>query len=91
MLNDLIACAGEEGLRLATFIGVSCSGIIEADGAIDRGAQNLPGNWESDAIWTIQNPLDFPATAYGLSRSSDGSVDMHGLSESARRHRPEEP
>ncbi|MBV9628307.1 MAG: ROK family protein, partial [Xanthobacteraceae bacterium] len=22
-------------------------GVIEADGSIDRGAQNLPGNWES--------------------------------------------
>ena len=50
---------------------------------------------QHDAIWAIQKPLDFPATAYGLNRSSDGSVDMHELtsrlSESARRHRPEEP
>ena len=50
---------------------------------------------QHDAIWAIQKPLDFPATAYGLNRSPDGSVDMHELtsrlSESARRHRPEEP
>ena len=50
---------------------------------------------QHDAIWTIQKPLDFPATAYGLSRSPDGSVDMHELtnrlSESAHRYRPEEP
>src|SRR5262249_18273144 len=49
---------------------------------------------QHDAIWAIQNPLDFPATAYGLNRSPDGSVDMHELtsrlSESARRHRPQE-
>src|SRR5215469_15167764 len=49
---------------------------------------------QHDAIWAIQKPLDFPATAYGLNRSPDGSVDMHELtsrlSESARRHRPEE-
>jgi predicted NBD/HSP70 family sugar kinase len=50
MLKDLIAGAGEEGLRLAPFIGVGCPGIIEADGAIDRGAQNLPDNWESDSF-----------------------------------------
>jgi hypothetical protein len=47
MLEDLIARAGKEGLKLAPFIGVGCPGIIEADGTIDRGAQNLPGNWES--------------------------------------------
>jgi predicted NBD/HSP70 family sugar kinase len=47
MLEGLIAAAGREGLKLAPFIGVGCPGIIEADGAIDRGAQNLPGNWES--------------------------------------------
>ena len=47
MLNGLITRAGKEGLRLAPFIGIGCPGIIEADGTIDRGAQNLPGNWES--------------------------------------------
>ena len=47
MLEGLIARAGKEGLRLAPFIGIGCPGIIEADGTIDRGAQNLPGNWES--------------------------------------------
>ena len=47
MLADLIARADKEGLRLAPFIGIGCPGIIEEDGTIDRGAQNLPGNWES--------------------------------------------
>jgi predicted NBD/HSP70 family sugar kinase len=47
LLEGLIARAGREGLRLAPFIGIGCPGIIEADGTIDRGAQNLPGNWES--------------------------------------------
>ena len=50
MLKGLIARAGEQGLRLAPFIGVGCPGIIEADGTIDRGAQNLPGNWESGSF-----------------------------------------
>jgi hypothetical protein len=34
-------------LKLAPFIGIGCPGVIEEDGSIDRGAQNLPGNWES--------------------------------------------
>ena len=47
MLEGLIKRADKEGLRLAPFIGIGCPGIIEPDGTIDRGAQNLPGNWES--------------------------------------------
>jgi predicted NBD/HSP70 family sugar kinase len=47
MLETLIDKAKKEGLKLAPFIGIGCPGIITKDGAIDRGAQNLPGNWES--------------------------------------------
>lgn len=47
MLERLISRAGKEGLRLAPFIGIGCPGKIEPDGSIERGAQNLPGNWES--------------------------------------------
>ena len=47
MLESLITRAGKEDMRLAPFIGIGCPGIIEAEGTIDRGAQNLPGNWES--------------------------------------------
>jgi predicted NBD/HSP70 family sugar kinase len=48
MLKDLIARAGKDKLRLAPVIGIGCPGIIEADGSIARGGQNLPGgNWES--------------------------------------------
>jgi ROK family len=47
MLKDLIASADAEGLRLAPFIGIACPGVINEDGSIEKGAQNLPGNWES--------------------------------------------
>jgi len=47
MLKTLIAKAEDEKFKLAPFIGIGCPGIIEKDGTIDRGAQNLPGNWES--------------------------------------------
>jgi len=47
MLKGLIAAAGKANLKLAPFIGVGCPGKIASDGSIDRGAQNLPGNWES--------------------------------------------
>jgi predicted NBD/HSP70 family sugar kinase len=47
MLKELIAKADKEGFKLAPFIGIACPGVIESDGSIEKGAQNLPGNWES--------------------------------------------
>jgi hypothetical protein len=46
MISDLIERARKQKLHLAPFIGIGCPGIIEADGSIDRGADNLPGKWE---------------------------------------------
>lgn len=47
MLVALTKRATKDGLTLAPFVGVGCPGVIEADGSISRGGQNLPGNWES--------------------------------------------
>ncbi|MBB4379693.1 hypothetical protein GGD66_007111 [Bradyrhizobium sp. CIR48] len=47
MLKGLITEAENEGFKLAPFIGIACPGVINADGSIEKGAQNLPGNWES--------------------------------------------
>jgi predicted NBD/HSP70 family sugar kinase len=47
MLQDMIKAAKKESLVMAPFIGIGCPGRIEEDGSIDRGAQNLPGNWTS--------------------------------------------
>jgi hypothetical protein len=47
MLRDLIAKADKEEFRLAPFIGIACPGVIERDGSIEKGAQNLSGDWES--------------------------------------------
>ena len=46
MLADLIKRAAKDKLALAPFIGMGCPGVIRPDGTIDRGGQNLPGNWE---------------------------------------------
>src|SRR5262249_19104603 len=46
MLKRLIKAADKDGLKLAPFIGVGCPGLIRSDGTIERGGQNLPGNWE---------------------------------------------
>lgn len=49
MIETLIGKAEKAGLVPAPVIGIGCPGIIEADGSISRGGQNLPGgNWESE-------------------------------------------
>ena len=63
MLEDLIEKATKEKLALAPFIGIGCPGIIDNDGSIERGAQNLPGNWEASISIC-------PAPARGDSRRS---------------------
>jgi predicted NBD/HSP70 family sugar kinase len=57
MLKRLIARAKDEDLDLAPFIGIGCPGAIDADGSIERGAQNLPGNWASSRF-------NLPASLY---------------------------
>ena len=47
MLRGLIGRAAKAKLKLAPFIGIGCPGLIRDDGSIEKGAQNLPGNWES--------------------------------------------
>src|SRR6202012_2555369 len=83
MLKGLIDEADEEGFKLAPFIGVACPGVINHDGSIEKGAQNLPGNWES-------SKFNLPASLVeGIPRigEHDTAVVMHndgvvqGLSE----------
>src|SRR5712675_202550 len=83
MLKNLIAAAETEGLKLAPFIGIACPGVINEDGSIEKGAQNLPGNWQS-------SKFNLPASlveAIPLIGDHDTAVLMHndgvaqGLSE----------
>lgn len=46
MLEDLVKRADKERLKLAPFIGIGCPGLIRQDGSIEKGGQNLPGDWE---------------------------------------------
>lgn len=46
MLLRLMAHANEHRILLLPFIGIGCPGVIRRDGSIERGAQNLPGDWE---------------------------------------------
>ncbi|MGE0241519.1 MAG: ROK family protein [Parvibaculaceae bacterium] len=50
MLRRLTGWAARQGIELAPLVGVACPGLIEEDGSIKRGGQNLPGNWESSCF-----------------------------------------
>lgn len=54
MLKDLIDGAAKEKRVLAPFIGVGCPGLIRPDGSIERGGQNLPGDWESSRFNLVE-------------------------------------
>jgi hypothetical protein len=46
MLKTMIRRATKDKLHLAPFIGIGCPGLIRNDRIIEKGGQNLPGNWE---------------------------------------------
>jgi predicted NBD/HSP70 family sugar kinase len=80
MLQGLIAAAKKKELKLAPFIGVGCPGSIKEDGSIERGAQNLPGNWQS-------NKFNLPTAMIPAIGGEEVSIVLHndavvqGLSE----------
>ena len=83
MLKGLIAAARKKEIKLAPFIGIGCPGVIREDGSIERGTQNLPGNWES-------SKFNLPVSLHALIPTISGeetSIVMHndavvqGLSE----------
>lgn len=47
MLNRLEDHAKAHQIALLPFIGIGCPGVIRSDGSIERGAQNLPPDWQS--------------------------------------------
>jgi predicted NBD/HSP70 family sugar kinase len=83
MLRRLVNRAGKDGLRLAPFIGIGCPGKIEPDGAIDRGAQNLPGNWESSRFNLPTKVFEAVPKIGGFQTSimMHNDAVLHGLSE----------
>jgi predicted NBD/HSP70 family sugar kinase len=83
MLKTDVRVARREKLKLAPFVGIGCPGRVRLDGAIDRGTQNLPGNWEADRF----NLPQYLREHLKIARQHDTTVLMHndavvqGLSE----------
>lgn len=79
MLKRLIRHAGKNRVKLAPFIGVGCPGIVNAEGQIERGGQNLPGNWESSRF-------NLPARLIELIPKIDGHTTLVGMHNDAVVH-----
>jgi hypothetical protein len=72
MLEGLVVAAEKKKIKLAPFIGIGCPGLIEHDGSIDRGAQNLPGNWES-------SKFNLPASIHEMIPEIGDHVERWGV------------
>jgi predicted NBD/HSP70 family sugar kinase len=83
MLHAMIKRADKQNLQLAPFIGIGCPGLIREDGSIDKGGQNLPGDWEHKSFNLPQQLREAIPTIGG----HETAVSMHndavvqGLSE----------
>ncbi|MBS0548931.1 MAG: ROK family protein [Proteobacteria bacterium] len=83
MLREMADHADVEKLKLAPFVGLACPGLIDEHGTIQRGGQNLPGNWEGEGF----NLAQIVAQKLGRIGGHEPAVVMHndavvqGLSE----------
>ena len=81
-------CAIFHGARIGRRAEVRIGGVVHVNSSLPAGttvpiawvavgnpAQILPPH-EHDLIWAIQEPLNFPLTAYGVGRKKDGGVDI---------------
>lgn len=50
MTSGLMERAVAAKLKLAPFMGIGCPGLIDEHGAILKGGQNLPGNWQEEGF-----------------------------------------
>jgi len=69
MLKGMVKRAAKDKVKLAPFIGIGCPGRIGEDGSIEKGSQNLPGNWEHKSF-------NLPA----LLREAIPEIDGHEMS-----------
>lgn len=56
MARELLDAADDK-LKLAPFFGIGCPGLIDEQGIIRKGGQNLPGNWEGEGFQLAQELL----------------------------------
>jgi gamma-carbonic anhydrase len=79
-------CALFPGVRLGRGVEVRIHGVVHVNTTLEDGAM-VPIGWiavgdrilppaEHDAIWAVQEGLDFPGTVYGLARDAPARERM---------------
>jgi hypothetical protein len=48
LLGDLAGEAAAAGIRLAPVVAVGAPGVLDSEGQLLRGAENLPGDWQAE-------------------------------------------
>jgi len=79
LLRGLAAEAREAGLHLAPAVAVGVPGVADADGRIERGAENLPGDWHDPAF---RFPAELAALLPGFEVLMHNDAVAQALSES---------
>jgi carbonic anhydrase/acetyltransferase-like protein (isoleucine patch superfamily) len=92
-------CALFPGVRLGRGVEVRIHGVVHVNTVLADGAM-VPIGWvavgdparilppgEHDAIWAVQEGLDFPGTVYGLPRDAPARVRMERQAEWFAAHR----
>lgn len=86
MLKRLEKLAKKDGRTLAPLVAIGCPGLIAYDGHIERGAQNLPGEWHRQKFHlptVVRNGLgDIAGRRVAVIMHNDAVVQ--GLSEFSR-------
>jgi hypothetical protein len=99
--SDSLACdqvTGQLGARLdAQLTRVHLRTVVPEGTTVPIGwvtvgdPASIPPPGDHERIWTIQQPLDLPATVYGLQRDPGGGVNMRELTrrlvDATARHR----
>ena len=57
MIKKLVREASQKNLGLAPLIGIGCPGVIDRDGFIEKGGQNLPGNSEKPTRFNLPKSI----------------------------------
>ncbi len=78
MLGEMREVAKRDGLRLSDVVAIGCPGDIAPDGAIRRGGQNLPGDWEADGFLL---PRALEGRLHGMRVVLHNDAVVQGLSE----------
>lgn len=55
-IQEVARAVAADGIRLCPLVGLSCPGVVQPDGRLSSGGQNLPGDW-SDGVFSLPDEI----------------------------------